>query len=67
MSSSSQNQILEFSPFLNQLVNRHPDWLSELQASGRLENTSPPDADLLAAEIEKPGWMLLCDSSETGK
>ena len=55
MSSSSQNQILEFSPFLNQLVNRHPEWLSELQASGRLENTSPPDADLLTVEIEKLG------------
>ncbi|MDH4018076.1 MAG: bifunctional [glutamate--ammonia ligase]-adenylyl-L-tyrosine phosphorylase/[glutamate--ammonia-ligase] adenylyltransferase [Xanthomonadales bacterium] len=55
MSSISQNKILEFSPFLNQLVNRHPDWLSALQTSGRLENSSPPNADLLATGIEKSG------------
>ena len=55
MSSNSQNPILEFSPFLDQLISRHPDWLEELQASGRLENTSPPDADQLATLIRKEG------------
>lgn len=50
-----QNQVLEFSPFLSQLVTRHPDWLKELQVSGRLENTSPPDAGQLAIKIKKDG------------
>ncbi|MDX2418366.1 MAG: bifunctional [glutamate--ammonia ligase]-adenylyl-L-tyrosine phosphorylase/[glutamate--ammonia-ligase] adenylyltransferase [Xanthomonadales bacterium] len=55
MSSNSQNRILEFSPFLGQLISRHPDWLEALQASGRLEKTSPPDADQLATLIRKEG------------
>ena len=55
MSLSSQNKVLEFSPFLSQLVTRHPDWLEELQVSGRLENTSPPDAGQLAIRIKKSG------------
>lgn len=55
MSSNNQRHVLEFSPFLNQLVTHHPDWLEELQVSGRLENTSPPPADQLASGIEKIG------------
>ena len=55
MPSNSQNHVLEFSPFLKQLVHRHPEWLDELQTTGRLENTSPPDAEVLATEIEKSG------------
>jgi len=55
MSSKSQDTILEFSPFLNQLVSRHPDWLEELQLSGRLDKTSPPGADQLAALIQQTG------------
>ena len=55
MPSSSQNHVLEFSPFLNQLVTRHPDWLETLQANGRLENATPPSADELATGIAKTG------------
>lgn len=55
MLSASQKTVLGFSPFLNQLVTRHPDWLEELQVSGRLEKNSPPNADRLAAGIEKTG------------
>lgn len=55
MSSDSQNRVQDFSPFLKQLITRHPDWLEALQSSGRLQNTSPPDAGQLAAGIEKSG------------
>ncbi|MGB7453290.1 MAG: bifunctional [glutamate--ammonia ligase]-adenylyl-L-tyrosine phosphorylase/[glutamate--ammonia-ligase] adenylyltransferase [Lysobacterales bacterium] len=55
MSSSSQNPILEFSPFLDQLISRHPDWFEEFQSSGRLENTSPPASDQLATLIQEKG------------
>jgi len=55
MFSSSQNPALDYSPFLNQLVTRHPDWLKGLQASGRLEKNSPPNAKQLAAGIDKNG------------
>jgi len=46
---------LDFSPFLGQLVARHPDWLEELQASGRLACTSTPNTELLKAELSKAG------------
>jgi glutamate-ammonia-ligase adenylyltransferase len=55
MRSSLQNHVLEFSPFLNQLVNRHPDWLEVLQNSGRLEKPSPPCPENLQAEIAATG------------
>jgi len=55
MSQNGQNRILEFSPFLNQLVSRHPDWLKELENSGRLENSIPPAMDRLAECVEKVG------------
>ena len=53
MSSYSENPALEFSPFLNQLVTRHPDWLDELRSGGRLDNFSPPDAGQLATGIDR--------------
>jgi glutamate-ammonia-ligase adenylyltransferase len=55
MPPDSQSHILDFSPFLSQLVSRHPDWLEALQSSGRLQNNSPPDAGQLATGIEKNG------------
>jgi glutamate-ammonia-ligase adenylyltransferase len=55
MFSSSQTRILEYSPFLSRLIERHPDWMEALQASGRLENTSPPGSEPLNALIEKHG------------
>jgi glutamate-ammonia-ligase adenylyltransferase len=55
MSLGSQNHVLEYSPFLKQLVARHPEWLDALRDNGRLENTSPPDADQLAAAIQATG------------
>jgi glutamate-ammonia-ligase adenylyltransferase len=55
MPPNNQTLILEFSPFLKQLVDRHPDWLEELRLTGRLENTIPPDADQLARMIQKNG------------
>jgi len=55
MHSASQESVLELSPFLKQLVSRHPDWLEELQVSGRLEKASPPSAGQLAAGIKKDG------------
>ena len=56
MNSSPQNRVLQYSPFLQQLVTRHPDWLESLKTSGRLANTSPPSADLLAETIKKTGF-----------
>jgi glutamate-ammonia-ligase adenylyltransferase len=55
MHSSSQNPVLEYSPFLNQLVTRHPDWLDDLHVEGRLDNPVPPGADQLAKCIDKDG------------
>ena len=55
MSTSNPSSIREFSPFLDQLIARHPDWLKELTASGRLDCNSPPGADRLATGIEKTG------------
>lgn len=55
MSSSQQNHVLEYSPFLNQLVSRHPDWFEDLQSTGRLDHSVPPDADQLEACIANNG------------
>lgn len=55
MPFADQNPALNFSPFLSQLIDRHPDWLSELQTSGRLTSTSPPDNEQLAGMVEKAG------------
>ena len=55
MSSSNQNHVLEFSPFLNQLIARHPEWFEALKAAGRLDKPVPPDAGQLAANIAKTG------------
>jgi len=55
MSSSSETLALECSPFLRQLVERHPDWLETLRSSGRLQSSSPPDAETLRNGIETGG------------
>jgi len=55
MSSSGQNHVLEYSPFLNQLVSRHPDWLEALQSTGRLDKPSPPDSQVLGRSIVNNG------------
>ena len=55
MPPSTQPPVLELSPFLTQLVTRHPEWLESLKNSGRLENFSPPDEKQLAATIEVSG------------
>jgi len=55
MPSNSQSAAQEFSPFLNQLVTRHPEWLEELKTSDRLEKPDPPIADRLAADIDQFG------------
>ncbi len=55
MSAATQNSALDFSPFLKQLIARHPDWLDQLETSGRLENISPPRPDQLKADIVRAG------------
>jgi len=47
--------VREFSPFLDRLINRHPQWFDQLQKDGRLENFSPPDAEHLAKKITASG------------
>ena len=55
MSFTDQHRILEYSPFLKQLVSRHPEWLEDLRSSGRLEKPIPPDAARLAKIIDSSG------------
>jgi glutamate-ammonia-ligase adenylyltransferase len=55
MHVTDQNPARSFSPFLSRLVDRHPDWLSELKTSGRLESTSPPDNEQLTSMVETDG------------
>lgn len=55
MHTNCQNPVLEFSPFLKQLVTRHPDWLEELQDSGRLNNSNPPEMSALLVDIKDHG------------
>jgi glutamate-ammonia-ligase adenylyltransferase len=55
MSFDEQKNALELSPFLKQLVNRHGDWLEELQQGGRLVNASPPDPGVLDEAIKANG------------
>lgn len=55
MSFTDQHRILEYSPFLKQMVSRHPEWLEALHSDGRLEQPSPPGADQLAREMETAG------------
>ena len=43
------------SPFFAQLLQRHPDWFAELESSGRLTTTSPPDASALGKRIDSAG------------
>ena len=53
--NDNQGHVLDFSPFLKQLVSRHPDWLQELRLSGRIEEPMPPDAGMLAEGITEFG------------
>jgi len=55
MHEVASSPALNFSPFLSQLAARHPDWLEDLQASGRLACTSTPSAELLQAEVREVG------------
>ena len=55
MSARHQNHVLEYSPFLTQLVSRHPDWLEELRTSGRLDKPESPDKQQLASRIVTSG------------
>jgi glutamine synthetase adenylyltransferase len=43
------------SPFLDALIQRHPDWFEELQGSGRLDKPTPPQAETLDALIDATG------------
>jgi glutamate-ammonia-ligase adenylyltransferase len=45
----------ECSPFLDSLINRHPDWFDELSGQGRLEQQSPPAEGTLDALISGSG------------
>lgn len=53
MHPASSLNALEFSPFLSQLVARHPRWLEELESSGRLNTSSPPQAATLQQTLNK--------------
>ncbi len=55
MSFTDQHRILEYSPFLKQMVSRHPEWLDELHSNGRLEKPVPPNADRLAEAVASTG------------
>lgn len=55
MPLSKQSPALEYSPFLKQLVTRHPEWLDQLQAGNRLDSSSPPITERLAGLIETSG------------
>lgn len=55
MQSGNSGSILELSPFLQRLVKRHPGWLDELRAEGRLDNAVAPAAKTLAETISQYG------------
>jgi len=55
MSSVTRDIAFDCSPFLARLIERHPEWWSGLQGSGRLQADSPPAAAALAAELEQHG------------
>lgn len=46
---------IQCSPFLDQLISRHPDWFAQLGDNGRLENSSPPQAPCLQKLIDSAG------------
>ncbi len=46
----------DLSPFLKQLIARHPEWLAELQQSGRLDSDSRPNADQLLSTTREDGF-----------
>jgi glutamate-ammonia-ligase adenylyltransferase len=49
------NKARQYSPFLNHLIERRPDWFESLERFGRLAKTSPPQAKDLQQFIEKQG------------
>lgn len=55
MTHADVREVLALSPFLEELDQRYPEWLPELEAEGRLEKHAPPSAEALAGEIERHG------------
>jgi glutamate-ammonia-ligase adenylyltransferase len=55
MSAFKHSSARNFSPFLDRLINLHPDWFEQLENSGRLDCASPPEADQLATVISEAG------------
>lgn len=53
MPADDPRQPLALSPFLARLNQRHPEWLPELEASGRLSTSSPPAARDLDDVVEQ--------------
>ena len=53
--TDKQDHVIDFSPFLKQLVKRHPEWLQDLRCSGRLEAAIPPCAESLRSGIKALG------------
>ena len=51
MPAVKHQSVREFSPFLDRLINLHPQWFEQLQSDGRLQSISPPDAEHLAKNI----------------
>ena len=45
----------ECSPFLDDLITRHPQWLALLEERGRLEKISAPDPSMLDSLVEEKG------------
>jgi glutamate-ammonia-ligase adenylyltransferase len=55
MHSPPGHKVREFSPFLDGLITRNPSWLGGLIADGRLDHTSPPEAETLRVAINESG------------
>lgn len=53
MPESATSLARECSPFLDDLITRHPQWLEQLEDRGRLENTSAPDPLILDSLVEE--------------
>jgi glutamate-ammonia-ligase adenylyltransferase len=55
MNPQALQKVRSVSPFFDRLVQRHPEWLEQLQVSGRLQANHGPDATLLASETTASG------------
>lgn len=55
MPAIEPQQPLDNSPFMARLVERHPQWLPELEQAGRLDSNSPPNGEELAKHIDTWG------------